>query len=101
MTFEVNNEALKVAMARHYEEKLAKELREMFVYSSNPDTARIWQLYLEEVDRKEREEAELAEIEAEHSALDKLVAIGFLICLASYIAYSLWAVWQVFTLAPT
>jgi hypothetical protein len=55
MTFNVDNDALKVAMMRHYEEKLAKELREMFVFSSNPDTARIWQLYTEEVQRREEE----------------------------------------------
>jgi len=55
MTFEVDNDALKAAMMRHYEEKLAKELREMFVFSSNPDTARIWQLYTEEVQRREEE----------------------------------------------
>jgi hypothetical protein len=101
MTFEVDNEALKLAMARHYEEKLAKELREMFIYSGNEDTNRIWQLYLEEVQRKAEEEAELADIEAEHSALDKWVAIGFMLCLGAYIAYSLWVVWKSFTLTPT
>lgn len=58
MTFEVDNEALKVAMARHYEEKLAKELREMFMYSGNEDTARIWQLYLQEIQRKAEEQVE-------------------------------------------
>ena len=58
MTFKVDNDALKVAMMRHYEEKLAKELREMFVYSSNPDTTRIWQLYLEEVERQNKRQQE-------------------------------------------
>lgn len=54
MSFEVDNDALKTAMMRHYEEKLAKELREMFVFSQNPDTARIWQLYVEEMERKKK-----------------------------------------------
>ena len=55
MTFHVNNDALKVAMMRHYEEKLAKELREMFIYSGNEDTNRIWQLYMEELKRQEKQ----------------------------------------------
>ena len=58
MTFKVDNDALKVAMMRHYEEKLAKDLREMFIYSGNEDTNRIWQLYLEELDRQEKRQVE-------------------------------------------
>jgi len=53
MTFEVDNEALKAAMMRHYEEKLAKELRNMFTYSDNEDMQKIWRLYTEELQQKE------------------------------------------------
>lgn len=101
MTFEVDNDALKVAMTRHYEEKLAKELREMFIYSGNEETNRIWQLYVEEVNRKEEEKAETAEIQAGHDALDKWGSIGLILCLVSYIAYASWGVWQLFTRTPT
>ena len=98
MTFEVDNEALKLAMARHYEEKLAKELREMFIYSGNEDTNRIWQLYLEEIQRKAEKEAELEKIELGHASLDKWGATGFMLCL---LAYMVWTIWKLFTLTPT
>jgi phosphoglycerate dehydrogenase-like enzyme len=58
MTFKVDNDALKVAMMRHYEEKLAKELREMFIFAGNEDANRIWQLYMEEVQQREKREEE-------------------------------------------
>lgn len=93
MTFEVDNEALKLAMTRHYEEKLAKELREMFIYSGNEDTNRIWQLYLEEVQRKAEDENS-----TEHDTLDKWGAIGFMLCIVSYI---IWCLWKIFTFTPT
>ena len=54
MTFYVNNKALKKAMLRMYEEKLSKDMREMFVYSSNPEMTKIWQMYLEELQREEQ-----------------------------------------------
>jgi hypothetical protein len=88
MTFEVDNDALKLAMARHYEEKLAKELREMFVYSSNPDTARIWQLYLEEIQRK-AEKAE--ENPTEHVDTARILLIVISLGMMAY------GMWQLFT----
>jgi hypothetical protein len=90
MTFEVDNEALKLAMARHYEEKLTKELREMFVYSSNPDTARIWQLYLEEVARKEESKANNQE------NLGKPFASGVAFTILGWILI-LYGLWHLFT----
>lgn len=90
MTFEVDNDALKVAMARHYEEKLAKELREMFVFSSNPDTARIWQLYLEEVDRKEEDKAN------NQTALGKPFTSGVAFAIVGWILI-LYGLWHLFT----
>ena len=94
MTFEVDNEALKLAMARHYEEKLAKELREMFVYSSNPDTARIWQLYLEEMQRKEKDNAN------NQTTLGKPFASGVAFAILGWILI-LYGLWRLFTSSPT
>ena len=88
MTFEVDNDALKLAMARHYEEKLAKELREMFVYSSNPDTARIWQLYLEEIQRKAEKAAENP---TEHVDIPRILLIVISLGMMAY------GIWQLFT----
>jgi hypothetical protein len=90
MTFEVDNDALKLAMARHYEEKLAKELREMFVYSSNLDTARIWQLYLEEVQRKAEKENPTERVDTPRTLLI-VISLGMM-------AYG---IWQLFTHTPT
>lgn len=55
MTFKIDNDALKTAMLRHYEEKLAKDLREMFIYSASEDMNHIWQLYMEEVKQAEED----------------------------------------------
>ena len=92
MTFEVDNEALKLAMARHYEEKLAKELREMFIYSGNEDTNRIWQLYLEEVQRKAEAEAKNP---TEPVNTARIVLAFASLCMMAY------GIWQAFTSTPT
>jgi len=88
MTFKVDNDALKVAMMRHYEEKLAKELREMFIYSGNEDTNRIWQLYMEELQRQEKRQ-EL------HTDSGHKIFIMLCLCMMAYGLY------RIFTLSPT
>lgn len=84
MTFEVDNEALKAAMMRHYEEKLAKELREMFVFGGNEDTSRIWQLYMEEI--RQREEARKEHVRDFWHTFMMITSLA----IAGYAAYKLW-----------
>jgi len=92
MTFEVDNDALKVAMTRHYEEKLAKELREMFIYSGNEDTNRIWQLYLEEVRQKEERNQKHVDTTSKWFAYAFIWGTGL---------YTVWQLWRIFTFTPT
>jgi len=94
MSFEVDNEALKVAMTRHYEEKLAKELREMFIFSGNEDTNRIWQLYLEEIQRKEEDKANNRE------TVGGSFASGVAFAIVGWILI-LYGLWHLFTSTPT
>lgn len=84
MTFEVDNDALKRAMMRHYEEKLAKELREMFVFGANQDTQRIWQFYMEEITRQE-EERKTHRREFWHTFM---IIVG--VAITAYSSYRLW-----------
>jgi hypothetical protein len=84
MTFEVDNEALKAAMMRHYEEKLAKELREMFIFGGNEDTNRIWQLYMEEI--RQREEARKENVRDFWQSFVMITSLA----MTGYAAYRLW-----------
>jgi len=84
MTFKVDNDALKVAMMRHYEEKLAKELREMFIFAGNEDTNHIWRLYMEEVSQKKE-----ARKERVRDFWHTFIMI-FSLAIAGYAAYKLW-----------
>ena len=83
MTFNVDNEALKAAMMRHYEEKLAKELRNMFTYSDNEDMQKIWRLYTEEVQQKE--EARKESVRDFWQAVMRVVALA----IVGYASYKL------------
>jgi predicted metal-dependent RNase len=89
MTFKVDNDALKVAMMRHYEEKLGKELRDMFIYAENQDMAKIWQYYLEEVERQDKRQQEHIKNTGEWA----IIIIGF-----GMMGYGFW---HLFTAAPT
>jgi len=88
MTFKVDNEALKVAMMRHYEEKLGKELREMFVYAENQDMTKIWQYYLEEMDRQDKRQQD-------HQKVSGWVFTFFGVLMITY------GLWRLFTASPT
>lgn len=88
MTFEVDNEALKRAMVRHYEEKLSRELREMFIFTQNPDMAEIWKLYMEEIRKKQLRQAS-------HEDGAKVL---FTIAMTGMV---IWGLWKVFSFTPT
>jgi hypothetical protein len=92
MTFKIDNDALKIAMMRHYEEKLAKELRDMFIYSGNEDTNRIWQLYMEEVRQKEERN------QLHVDTTSKWIAHAFIWGIGLYTG---WQLWRIFTFMPT
>ena len=92
MTFKVDNDALKVAMTRHYEEKLGKELREMFVYAKDQDMVKIWQYYLEEVRQKEERNQKHVD------TTSKWFGYAFIWGIGLYIG---WQLWKIFTFTPT
>ena len=57
MTFKIDNDALKRAIMRHYEEQMGQEIREFFAMHAPKELNHIWQLYMEEIQRQEKRQA--------------------------------------------
>lgn len=84
MTFKIDNEALKRAIMRHYEQQMGEEIREFFAMHAPKELNHIWQLYMEEVKQ--------AEEDRKHQVRDFwhsfMIIVG--ISITGYAAYRLW-----------